>query len=67
MDHQIREVVKTRRQLWKGFSIAKTLIQQGPQEDRQREMIRCLSDKYLAKSRSKKKQNNTQLSRGRVN
>lgn len=67
MDHQIREVVQTRRQLWKGFSIAKTLIQQGPQEDRQREMIRCLSDKYLAKSHHKKKQNNTQLSRGRVN
>jgi hypothetical protein len=30
MDHQIREVVHTRRQLWKGFSIAKTLLQHGP-------------------------------------
>jgi hypothetical protein len=67
MDHQIREVVHTRRQLWKGFSIAKTLLEQGPQQDRKNEMIRCLSDKYLAKPHHKKKQSHTQLSRGRVN
>lgn len=68
MDHQIKEVVRTRKQLWKGFNIAKSLLQQdAQQENRKNEMIRCLSDKYLAKSHHKSKKPSTELSRGRVN
>lgn len=52
MDHQIKEVIRTRKQLWKGLTMVKGLLQDHQQ--RSTEIVRSLSDKYLAKSRPKK-------------
>jgi hypothetical protein len=62
MDHQIKEVAHIRRQLWKGFNIAKNiLIASNPKKDsKKNEMIKCLSDKYLGKSFKKSKKKGTE-------
>lgn len=62
MDHQIKEVVRTRRQLWKGLSMVRGLLQDHQQHNN--DMVRSLSDKYLARARPKKQ---PELSTGRVN
>lgn len=70
MDHQIKEVVHIRKQLWKGFNIAKNiLVSESPKkEGKKNEMIKCLSDKYLAKThKTPKKESNEELTKARVN
>ena len=59
MDHQIKEVVHTRKQLWKGFNLAKELIREDSitHSIKNREMIKCISDKYLLKNYKKIKEN----------
>ena len=55
MDHQIKEVSRTRKQLWKGIAIAKNILsaQNSLQDGKKQEMIKCLSDKYLTKSKKR--------------
>jgi hypothetical protein len=51
----MREVHHTRMQLWKGFSVAKNLLKD-ELWDKNREMMRCLSEKYIPKSSHSKKE-----------
>jgi len=63
MNHQIKEVVHTRTQLWKGFNFARHLLtvdepnEHSHSNSKKKEMMRCLSDKYLARSSNKFKKN----------
>ncbi len=52
MNHQIKEVIQIRKQLWKGFNIAKNLLvpENSKKDKKKTEMIKCLSDKYLPKA-----------------
>lgn len=50
--HEIKEVVHTRLQLWKGFNFAKNVLSgdSTSKNEKKREMMRCLSEKYIAKA-----------------
>ena len=55
MGHQIKEVARTRKQLWKGIAFAKNILstENSLQDGKKQEMIKCLSEKYLIKSKKR--------------
>jgi recombinational DNA repair ATPase RecF len=58
MDHEIRSVVHTRHQLWKGFNIARNIIENNEDSSfcsKKGDMMRCLSEKHLKHTSSKRR------------
>jgi hypothetical protein len=55
VSHQIKEVQHTRTQLWKGFNVAKSLLKD-ELADKSREILRCLSEKYIYKGTHRAKE-----------